>query len=84
MELPSFLSNRTLVEVHMFFSPRTQLEQKNGLEIKVEVPVHARYQVSLKELSFSPFTSNRIFSRKNRSGAIINRCPDVLAFIFIL
>ncbi|XP_030466344.2 uncharacterized protein LOC115685405 [Syzygium oleosum] len=44
LELPSFLSNRTLVEVHMFFSPRTRLEQKNGLEIKVEVPVHARYQ----------------------------------------
>lgn len=44
LELPSFLSNRTLVEVHMFFSPNNLLEQMNGLEIKVEVPVHARYQ----------------------------------------
>ncbi|XP_048131734.1 phosphatidylinositol-glycan biosynthesis class X protein isoform X2 [Rhodamnia argentea] len=44
LELPSFLSNRTLVEVHMFFSPDGLLEQKHGLEIKVEVPLHACYQ----------------------------------------
>ncbi|KAF8027169.1 hypothetical protein BT93_E0169 [Corymbia citriodora subsp. variegata] len=44
LELPSFLSNSMLVEVHMSLSPNSLLEQKNGLEIKVEVPVHARYQ----------------------------------------
>ncbi|KAL5735030.1 hypothetical protein ACOSP7_032891 [Xanthoceras sorbifolium] len=44
LELPSFLSNRSAVEVHMKADPSSLLTHNNGLEIKVDLPLHARYQ----------------------------------------
>ena len=50
MELPSFLSNRSAVEVHMKVDTNSLSTHKNGSEIKVDLPLHARYQVSKKEI----------------------------------
>ncbi|KAE8055662.1 hypothetical protein FH972_012488 [Carpinus fangiana] len=46
LELPSFLSNRSAVEVHMDVGPNLMLRHKNGLDINIELPLHARYPVS--------------------------------------
>lgn len=50
LELPSFLSNRSAVEVHMDVSPNLLLRQKNGLDINIELPLHARYPVSDEDI----------------------------------
>ncbi|XP_006445799.2 phosphatidylinositol-glycan biosynthesis class X protein [Citrus clementina] len=44
LELPSFRSNRSAVEIHMNVGSNRLLSQKDGLEIKVQLPLHARYQ----------------------------------------
>ncbi|CAK7356086.1 unnamed protein product [Dovyalis caffra] len=41
LELPSVLSNRSAVEIHMNVGPTSLLRQK--LEISVDLPLHARY-----------------------------------------
>lgn len=43
LELPSFLSNRSAVEIHMDVSPNLLSRHKNGLDITIELPLHARY-----------------------------------------
>lgn len=50
LELPSFLSNRSVVEVHMKVDIDNLLISKSGLEILLEVPLHARYPVSIEEI----------------------------------
>ncbi|XP_022757126.1 phosphatidylinositol-glycan biosynthesis class X protein-like isoform X2 [Durio zibethinus] len=44
LELPSFRSNRSVVEVHMDAGSNIFSEQNNGLEMNIELPLHARYQ----------------------------------------
>uniref|UniRef100_A0A3Q7HRS3 Phosphomannomutase n=1 Tax=Solanum lycopersicum TaxID=4081 RepID=A0A3Q7HRS3_SOLLC len=44
LELPSFLSNRSLVEVHLEVGTNLTSQQKDELEIHMELPLHARYQ----------------------------------------
>ncbi|XP_071723914.1 uncharacterized protein [Rutidosis leptorrhynchoides] len=44
LELPSFLSNRSVVEIHMNSSSNLSSRHHFQLEINVELPVHARYQ----------------------------------------
>ncbi|XVF13662.1 hypothetical protein REPUB_Repub08aG0227200 [Reevesia pubescens] len=44
LELPSFRSNRSVVEVHMDAGPNIFSGQNNGLEINIQLPLHARYQ----------------------------------------
>lgn len=46
LELPSFRSQQSAVEIHMNVGSNSFLSQKDGLEIKVQLPLHARYQVS--------------------------------------
>lgn len=41
LELPSFRSNQTVVEIHKVLSGGD-----GDLEVSLEVPLHARYQVS--------------------------------------
>ncbi|XP_061336544.1 uncharacterized protein LOC133283666 [Gastrolobium bilobum] len=41
LELPSFLSNRSAVEIHLDVDPNILLEPS---DIKIELPLHARYQ----------------------------------------
>lgn len=47
LESPSFISNRSVVEVHMDVSPVLS-RSKNELDVVVELPLHARYAVSGK------------------------------------
>lgn len=49
LELPSFRSNRSVVEVHMNAGSNILSGQNNGLEINIQLPLHARYQVSETE-----------------------------------
>lgn len=46
LELPSFRSNQSVVEIHMSISSAMVASQEDDLEINVKVPLHARYQVS--------------------------------------
>ncbi|KAF4360622.1 hypothetical protein G4B88_015774 [Cannabis sativa] len=45
LESPSFLSNRSSVEVHMHVNPGI-LSDKNGIDIKIKIPLHERYAVT--------------------------------------
>lgn len=45
LELPSVRSNRSVVEVHMDIGSNILEGTKDGLEVNVEVPLHARYPV---------------------------------------
>ncbi|KAL1335974.1 hypothetical protein HN51_030400 [Arachis hypogaea] len=49
LELPSFLSNRSAVEIHLVVDPNKFLEPT---DIKIELPLHARYQ-PLNESGYS-------------------------------
>lgn len=48
LELPSFLSNRSAVEIHLDIDPNTFLQPA---AISIELPLHARYQVRLLQLN---------------------------------
>lgn len=41
LELPTVRANRSVIEIHM------DVGSKNGLELKIELPLHARYAVIL-------------------------------------
>ncbi|KAL0326656.1 UNVERIFIED_CONTAM: hypothetical protein Sangu_1743600 [Sesamum angustifolium] len=43
LELPSFGSNRSVVEIHMSIGSKMLSEHRDKLEINLEVPLHARY-----------------------------------------
>ncbi|KAI3804518.1 hypothetical protein L1987_26121 [Smallanthus sonchifolius] len=43
LELPTVRANRSVVEVHMDLSPNSLSGNKNGLELNIELPLHARY-----------------------------------------
>ena len=45
LELPSVVSNRSVVEVHMDVGDNILTGLNNGLEINIELPLHARYAV---------------------------------------
>ncbi|XP_012573842.1 uncharacterized protein [Cicer arietinum] len=49
LEQPSFLSNRSAVEIHLDINPNTLLQPT---EIRIEIPLHARYQ-PLNESGYS-------------------------------
>ncbi|PON48269.1 Glycosylphosphatidylinositol-mannosyltransferase I, PIG-X/PBN [Parasponia andersonii] len=51
LELPSFLSNRSAVEVHMDISPSI-LRDRKEIDIKLALPLHARY-AHLNESGYS-------------------------------
>ncbi|KAH6810232.1 hypothetical protein C2S51_023994 [Perilla frutescens var. frutescens] len=44
LELPSFRSNQSVVEIHMSIASTLLLREEDILEVKLEVPLHARYQ----------------------------------------
>ena len=44
LEFPSFLSNRSVVEIHM------DVGHKNELDINIELPLHTRYPVNDKDI----------------------------------
>ncbi|XWS49283.1 hypothetical protein CRYUN_Cryun13aG0150600 [Craigia yunnanensis] len=52
LELPSFRSNRSVVEVHMNAGSNILSGQNNGVEINIQLPLHARYQ-PLNESGYS-------------------------------
>lgn len=50
LELPSFLSNRSVVEVHRDVDPNFLSSRQNVLNINIVLPLHARYPVSVRTL----------------------------------
>ncbi|XP_039058004.1 uncharacterized protein LOC120201469 [Hibiscus syriacus] len=52
LELPSFRSNRSVVEVHIDVASDILFMQNNGMEINILLPLHARYQ-PLNESGYS-------------------------------
>ncbi|XP_024021707.1 uncharacterized protein LOC21400748 isoform X2 [Morus notabilis] len=63
LESPSFLSNRSAVEVHMDVGCNF-LRQKTEIDIKLDIPLHARYQ-PLNETGYSEvrFGASDLFLR---------------------
>lgn len=47
LELPSFLSNRSAVEIHIDLGFKKASKLKRGLEINVDIPLHAQYPVRM-------------------------------------
>ncbi|KAJ0769308.1 putative glycosylphosphatidylinositol-mannosyltransferase I, PIG-X/PBN1 [Helianthus annuus] len=43
LELPTVRANRSVVEVHVDLSPNSLSGNKNSWELKIEIPLHARY-----------------------------------------
>ncbi|XP_059275643.1 uncharacterized protein LOC132030154 isoform X1 [Lycium ferocissimum] len=68
LELPSFLSNRSLVEVHLEVGQNATSHQKDELEIHMELPLHARYQPLGHGFSRVEFSSPDLFLRCNVEG----------------
>ncbi|CAN4128126.1 unnamed protein product [Withania somnifera] len=68
LELPSFLSNRSLVEVHLEVGTNLTSQQKDELEIHMELPLHARYQPLGRAFSRVEFASPDVFLRCNFEG----------------
>ncbi|KAL5551028.1 hypothetical protein UlMin_001204 [Ulmus minor] len=80
LELPSFLSNRSAVEVHMDVDLNT-LKQKNEINLKVKLPLHARY-APLNESGYWQvrFGAPDLFLRCNVQGKSQNgSCIDMIA-----
>ncbi|XP_031107701.1 spermatogenesis-associated protein 20-like isoform X2 [Ipomoea triloba] len=46
LELPSFRSNQSLIEVHLEISFKLFSRHKDEVELKIELPLQARYQVA--------------------------------------
>lgn len=46
LELPSFRSNRTVVEIHMSIASKMLSSHEDDLVVNLEIPLHARYPVS--------------------------------------
>lgn len=74
LELPSVQSNRSFVEVHMDVGPNMLSGNKNGLEINIELPLHARYP-PLGEQGYSrvEFGSPDLFTRCIVQGNLHNQ-----------
>lgn len=51
LELPSFLSNRSAVEIHLDVDSNIFYQ---SADINLELPLHARYQVSKTRYGFKP------------------------------
>lgn len=60
LELPSFRSNRSVVEIHTEISSGEDINS-NQMEIKIELPLHARYPVC--HFSFTILSLFRIVSQ---------------------
>ncbi|KAJ8544068.1 hypothetical protein K7X08_025686 [Anisodus acutangulus] len=68
LQLPSFLSNRSLVEVHVEVGTNLTSQQKHGLEMHMELPLHTRYQPLGHGFSRVEFASPDLFLRCNVEG----------------
>ncbi|KAK4368783.1 hypothetical protein RND71_012575 [Anisodus tanguticus] len=68
LELPSFLSNRSLVEVHLEVNSNLTSQQKDELDIHMELPLHARYQPLGHGFSRVKFSSPDLLLRCNVEG----------------
>lgn len=68
LELPSFRSNRSVVEVHLEVNSNFTSLQKHELEIHMELPLHARYQPLGHGFSRVEFASPDLFLRCNVEG----------------
>ncbi|TKY75377.1 Phosphatidylinositol-glycan biosynthesis class X protein [Spatholobus suberectus] len=71
LELPSFLSNRSAVEIHLVVDPNILQEPT---DINVELPLHARYQL-LNESGYSTveFGAPDMLVRCSTKGKVENR-----------
>lgn len=55
LESPSFLSNRSAIEINMDVDPDILLRHRNEIVIMVDLPLHARYVVSERNGNFMCF-----------------------------
>lgn len=60
LELPSFLSNRSAVEIHLDVDSNIFYQ---SADINLELPLHARYQVSKNPLWLQTSTCSDYFSQ---------------------
>lgn len=75
LELPSMRSNRSLVEVHMDIGPNFLSTHKNGKEINIELPLHARYPPLEESGSYTrvEFDAPVLFMRCSIDGNMQNQ-----------
>ncbi|KAL8053414.1 hypothetical protein ABFS82_05G070300 [Erythranthe guttata] len=73
LELPSFRSNRSVVEIHMSIASNVLSINKDYLEVNLVVPLHARYPPLGHEFSRVEFGQPDIFMCCNLEGDVHKR-----------
>ncbi|CAI9094240.1 OLC1v1029942C1 [Oldenlandia corymbosa var. corymbosa] len=73
LELPSFRSNRSLVEVHVGISPELHSGVHFQKEVKIELPLHARYQPLGHGFSVVEFGKPDVLLRYRVEENLLNR-----------
>ena len=77
LELPSFLSIRSVVEIHLDFDP--SIFSKSA-DINLELPLHARYQVSIVLYGFKPAINSSLI----HANDYFSQLPNQLQVVGIL
>lgn len=70
LELPSFRSNRSLVEIHVELDPDSLSGKSKQLEIKILLPLHARYPPLGHGFATVKFGTPDIFLSNHKEGSI--------------
>ncbi|VFQ73161.1 unnamed protein product [Cuscuta campestris] len=74
LELPSFRSNRSLIEVHFDMGSKLLSTHEGEIEFKVELPLHARYQPLGHGFSRVMFGPPDLFVRYSTERKVGEKC----------
>ncbi|KAL6566152.1 hypothetical protein OROGR_001767 [Orobanche gracilis] len=73
LELPSFRSNQSLVEIHMSMADKVLTRYEDDSELNLDLPLHARYPPLGLGFSRVQFEKPDLFICCNLDGNILNR-----------
>nr|GLL36979.1 phosphatidylinositol-glycan biosynthesis class X protein [Ipomoea trifida] len=80
LELPSFRSNRSLIEVHLDIGSKLLSRHKDEVEFKIELPLHARYQPLGHGFSRVEFRPPNLFMRCSIERKTMEKCLFPLSY----
>nr|GMD55834.1 phosphatidylinositol-glycan biosynthesis class X protein-like [Ipomoea batatas] len=80
LELPSFRSNRSLIEVHLDIGSKLSSRHKDEVEFNIELPLHARYQPLGHGFSRVEFCPPNLFVQCSIERKTKERCLFPLSY----
>nr|GMD40173.1 phosphatidylinositol-glycan biosynthesis class X protein [Ipomoea batatas] len=80
LELPSFRSNRSLIEVHLDIGSKLLSRHKDEVEFKIQLPLHARYQPLGQGFSRVEFRPPNLFMRCSIERKTMEKCLFPLSY----